>query len=169
MKGLGILLMVASILLCAGALIHGGIYASYSYDVRMGQYIRLADDSSTAESKLEYLKKFEEVVSSNIFRNEARYVFKKERLTRDKQLKVLSTLQTRLQDAVEMDPLSFEYQTAMQQITGQEFDHALGEINDIISSCWLRQSGFAVFCLWIAWLLCLILFIIGLVIWENSR
>jgi len=146
------LLFVVTFLSALAGLTGGGIYLSYGYDVKMGQYIRLADDASTAEAKLGYLQKYQEAVEQNIVRNQARFIFQKERLTRDRQLSILSTLKVRLQDAANMNQSSFEYQTAMNQITGQEFNHALGELSRIISDCWLRQSALAVFGLWFAWI-----------------
>lgn len=164
MKSIGILLMLISVLLLVGGWIYGWLYLDYYYEVGIGQYIRLADDASTAEKKLEYLKRYEGAIRLKIVRNDARFIFKQERLTRDTQLVILGTLQTRLQDSTEMNPLSFEYQTAMQQITGQEFEHELTEINDIIWGCWYRQSGLVIFCLWFAWLPWVILFFIGLAV-----
>ncbi len=151
MKATGIVLWIVGLVLFIVFLSWGFIYSLYLYDVEIGQNVSLADDASTAVKKLEYLEKFSVAVRAKITRNQARFIFKRERLTRDKQLEILETLQTRLREAVSMDPTSFEYQTAMGQITGQEFDHALGEINGIMSSCWLRQSPFAIFCLWVSW------------------
>ena len=145
-----------------------GVYSSYFYDVKISQFVKLADDASTADKKLEYLLKYENAIRSFIWNNEARYVFKRERLTRDKQLEIIGTLVQRLTEAKTMNPVSFEYQTAMSQITGQEFNHTLADIDSIIHDCWLRQSAFAVFCLWFAWIPCLlgILIGVGLLIYE---
>jgi hypothetical protein len=66
-----------------------------------------------------------------------------------------------------MKPDSFEYQQAMAQISGQEFDHTLAEINGIIHSCWLRQNNIAIFNLWFSWMPCLIFFIVGAVFYLK--
>jgi hypothetical protein len=124
-------------------LINSLVYRYYSYEVKVGQYLELSDDASTAKVKLEYLKQFIDAIEKNITRNDARYIFKKERLTKDAQLKIIKTLQTRLEETAEMKPESFEYQQAMSQISGQEYDHTFSEIDNIIRGCWSRQNDFA--------------------------
>ena len=161
MKAVGITLIVTSILGWCICLVSGGIYYDYSYSVRMGQYAQLADDASTATMKLEYLTKYKEQVKKHIVRNDARYLFRKERLTKDNQLVILDTLVQRLNEAKEMKPDTMQYQQAMLQITGQEFDHVLGEINAVFKACWLRQSFAAVFALWFSWILGLVIIIFG--------
>ena len=162
MKVTGILLIVVAIVGLTICLVGGGIYKTYSYNVRMGQYAQLGDDASTAQKKLEYLNKYKEQVQKHINRNEARYIFKRERLTRTNQLTILGTLIQRLDEAAKMQPDTMQYQQAMLQITGQEFDHVLGQINNIFMDCWLRQSGLAIFALWFSWVVWLIIFIVGL-------
>ncbi len=163
MKLIGILLLVVAVVGSVVCVVAGWIYLDYSYDARMGQYARLADDASTAQEKLKYLNKYKERVQKYIVRNEARYIFKKERLTRTNQLAILDTLVQRLDEAVKMKPDTMQYQQAMLQITGQEFDHVLDKINSIFQSCWLRQSGLAVFALWFSWIIWITAFIAGLV------
>ena len=159
----GILLIVVAIVGLTVCLTGGGIYIAYSYNVRMGQYAQLADDASTAQKKLEHLNNYKEQVQKYIQRNDARYIFKKERLTRDTQILILDTLIQRLDEATKMQPDTMQYQQAMLQITGQEFDHVLAEINSIFNACWLRQSGLAIFALWFSWVLWVALFIGGCV------
>ena len=163
MKIAGILFIVVAIMGLAICLTSGGIYLTYSYNVRMGQYAQLGDDASTAEKKLEHLQKYKACVQKYIQRNDARYIFKKERLTRDNQLAILDTLIQRLDEAEKMQPDTMQYQQAMLQITGQEFDHVLGQVNAIFNACWLRQSGLAVFALWFSWVLWLTLLVVGIV------
>ena len=157
MKVAGVLLIIVAVVGFVVSLVGGGIYLEYSYNVRMGQYAQLADDASTAQEKLRYLNKYQEQVQKHIVRNEARYIFKKERLTRTNQLAILDTLIQRLDEATKMKPDTMQYQQAMLQITGQEFDHVLAAINNIFNACWLRQSALAVFALWFSW--CAILFL----------
>jgi len=163
MKCLGILLVVVSIIGLVICLTMGGVYITYSYSVRMGQYAQLGNDASTAQKKLEYLNKYKEQVQKHIIRNEARYIFKRERLTQANQLAILDTLIQRLDEAAKMQPDTMQYQQAMLQITGQEFDHVLAEINSIFQACWLRQSGFAIFALWFSWILWTAMFIGGVI------
>ena len=161
MKNIAIFLIVESILGWFLLLGLGLAYSVYWYDVRVGQYIELSDDASTASAKLHFLEKYVEQIKLNITRNDARYIFKRERLTRDRQLEILSTLMQRLKTASMMKPESFEYQQAMAQITGQEYNHILNDIDIIMQECWLRQSRLCVFELWFSWLPCLVILIVG--------
>jgi len=163
MKSAGVLLIIVAVVGLVICLVGGGIYQTYSYNVRMGQYAQLADDASTAQKKLEYLKKYQGQVRKYIVRDEARYIFQKERLTRTSQLAILDTLIQRLDEATKMQPDTMQYQQAMLQITGQEFDHVLAAINNIFNACWMRQSALAVFALWFSWVIWLITGIIGIV------
>lgn len=162
------IVIAAGVILWLAFLVCGTYSYTYRYDVAIGQHARLADDASTASKKLEYLEKYVGAVGEHITRNDARFIFKRERLTRDVQLEVLQTLVQRLGEAAKMDPQSFEYQTAMQQLTTQEFDHVLYAINGIIHACWLRQSGWLVFCLWFSWLPCGVVVLAGMA-WGDAR
>jgi hypothetical protein len=156
------MLIIVSIVGLAVCLIGGAVYYGYSYNVRMGQFAQLGDDASTAEKKLEHLQKYKAQVQKHVVRNNARYFFKKERLTRDSQIAILDTLIQRLDEATRMEPNTMQYQQAMLQITGQEFDHVLAQIDSIFGACWLRQSGMAIFALWFSWILWLLMFLFGI-------
>ena len=82
-------------------------------------------------------------------------------LTKDNQLAILDTLIQRLEEAAQMKPDTMQYQQAMLQITGQEFDHVLAAINSIFKACWFRQSGMVVFALWFSWIVWLLMFCAG--------
>jgi len=155
---IGALLVLFSLVV----LVWGLIACSYSYDVAVGQYVKLADDASTAQLKTDYLSQYTRAIDARILRNDARFIFKCERLTRDTQLKVIGSLMERLRDTTAMDPKSFEYQQAMLQLTGQEFDHTLQEVDIIMQSCWLRQSPGMVFGLWFSWLFFLVGILVGI-------
>jgi len=150
------LIAILITLFCTIWLIFGLWISYYSYDVYIGQHLRLADDASVAGVKLDYLNQYKSAIKERILRNDARYFFTRDRLTRDTQLKIIDTLISRLSDMSQMDTKSFEYQQALLQVTGQEFDHTMTEINSVIHSCWIRQSIF-VFCglylSWLVWLL----------------
>jgi hypothetical protein len=115
-------------------------YINYKWKCEAEQYMLLADDASTADIKLLYLRQYRRAIEQKVTRNDARYIFTQERLTRDAQLGVLATLICRLEQISTMDAKSFEYQTAMQQVTGQEFDHAMTDVDGVFKDCWRRQS-----------------------------
>jgi len=163
----GIVLIVGAVIGLAICLTYGSVYCTYSYSVRMGQYAQLGDDASTAEKKLEHLTKYKEQVKKYIHRNDARFLFRKERLTRDNQLEILDTLIKRLEEAKQMQPDTMQYQQAMLQITGQEFDHVLSAINGVFKSCWFRQSSFAVFSLWFSWIIWITIIVFGCALLDS--
>ncbi len=109
------------------------------YNVRIGQYLKLADDASLPTLKEDFLLKYKEAVGKHIIRNEARYIFKQERLTKEAQFKNLDSLIKRLTDIKMMQPDSLAYQQGMQQITGQEFDHTMAEIDGVFFDCYIRD------------------------------
>jgi hypothetical protein len=112
----------------------------YLYNVRIGQYLKLADDASLPAMKRDFLEKYKEAVNGNIRGEDARYIFKQGRLTKKTQLANLDSLITRLSDLAKMPPDSLPYQQGMQQITGQEFDHTSAEINGVFFDCYTRDS-----------------------------
>jgi len=118
-----------------------GCYSAYSYNRDIGQCVRLADDASTPELKLQYLKQYKEAVMG-ISQEQARYVFTQSRYTKTAQIKTLDSLLIRLEQTTNMQPASMEYQQAMTQISGQEFDHALVEIDAIFWDCYRRENVF---------------------------
>ena len=130
-------LAVATIVLAIG----WGV-RDYLYDVRINQFIKLADDASTPAAKYSYLLKYRAGVVEHIARNSGRYIFRRERLTKDAQLANLDTLVERLEDIKVMPPDALAYQQGMLQISGQEFDHTLGEINGVFWDCYTRESFF---------------------------
>jgi hypothetical protein len=117
-----------------------GVSAHYGYSAGVRQYLNLADDASDAPTKLQYLQEYRQAVLDNVHRNDARYWFKQRQYTRDIQVQILDTLLGWLQAMTQMDPRSTEYQFAMQQVTGQEFDHVLARIDGIFYACYCRES-----------------------------
>jgi len=114
----------------------------YLYNVRVGQYLHLADDASLPGMKRDYLTEYKEAVTKHVRREDARYFFKQERFTRTAQVGNLDSLMKRLEDIQAMTPDSLAYQQGMQQITGQEFDHTMADINNVFHDCYMRESFF---------------------------
>ncbi len=115
---------------------------SYYYRIYVSQYLRLADDASLPALKRDYLIQYRDRISAHIERENARYVFQQERLTKEAQLQNLNSLIVRLEDIAKLSPDSLAYQQGMQQITGQEFDHTINTIDGTFKDCWLREALF---------------------------
>jgi hypothetical protein len=139
MKALIAIIVLCSIILLGG--IATCVSAHYSYSLNVGQYLNLADDASVAAVKLDHLREYRVAIQKTVQRNDARLWFTQRQYTRDAQLEILDTLITRLEQMSQMDPKGFEYQTAMQQVSGQEFDHTLNRIDGIFWDCWRRESA----------------------------
>jgi len=120
-------------------------FREYNYKVNIGQYISMADDASTPALKLDHLKQYREKVSAGIHRDSARYFLKQDRLTKSVQLSNLDSLIQRLEDLSSLTPDSLAYQQGLLQITGQEFDHTVGEIDAIFRDCYMRDKFFTRF------------------------
>ncbi len=138
MKTFVTIILVMAIVLFMG--IGTSIMTVYGFSKNVSQHLSLADDASTASAKLKHLNDYRVAVETVIQRNDARYIFKQRQYTRDAQLEILATLITRLEDLESMEPKSFEYQTGMGQITGQEFNHVLGRINSIFWDCHRKET-----------------------------
>ncbi len=144
-QGEAVVIVLVLLVILVLVIVLGGIgtciMSPYQYDRDVRQYLKLADDASDAKTKLSHLGEYRDAITAKIGRNDARYIFTEKQYTRDAQLAILDTLISRLRDISQMDPKSFEYQTAMQQVTGQEFDHTCSRIDGIFWDCYRRSSG----------------------------
>ena len=108
------------------------IVSGYKFKSNYSSDWELADKSSTLEAKSEYLDKFVENLEigklTGDFHTHGALIFKNDANSFSENLNALKTLQLRLRDVKDMNPNSFEYNTAIQQITGQE----QGEASDMI-------------------------------------
>jgi hypothetical protein len=168
MKTTGIILTFLGILFI-GLDMGIGIVGHYHLERDFLSYWSLADKSSTIIKKSEYLDKFVEALEKKHFEGKYNAWF----LTTpdnsfDQNFIALKSLQQRLHEIKDMNVSSFEYQTAMQQITGQE----QGEAADMISvfkGVWWKENHFL---LW-DWVygvqlgLLAIVIIVGLYLWGK--
>lgn len=120
--------VIAFFFITIGLLI-SGYSANMEWKNKVYGYWTLADKSSTLEAKSEYINKFVSALEESELSDHGAVFF--ENIDNDTQLNLeaLKTLQSRLEDIKAMSPSSFEYQQAIQQITGQE----QGEANEMIS------------------------------------
>lgn len=118
----------------------GGIKSYYQYQSTIGSYWDLADRSSTLTAKSEYIDKFVAVLAQQHFEGKYNALFFKTPVSSfDQNYEVLKTLQTRLHQIAAMDPASFQYQTAIQQITAQEQGEA-GEMLEVFGGVWQKEN-----------------------------
>ena len=117
--------------------------AEAEYMRQYGCHWTLADKASTIVAKQDKIKAFVEALeegrSRGAFAQNDAIIFPTPDNAMATNLEMVKTLDQRLSEIRAMDPKSFEYNTAIQQITAQE----QGEAHKMISvfyGCWLLQS-----------------------------
>lgn len=119
--------------------------ADYYYEANVQSEWELADKSSTIPAKREHLDRF--VATLERQNLQGRYdalIFPTPNNSFDANFAALKTLQSRLQEIEGMDVKSFEYQTAIQQITAQEQGEAQSMLKTFFGAWMLREH----FLLW---------------------
>lgn len=105
-----------------GAIIVSGVRSGYTWENKYHSNWTLADKSSSIPAKAELVNAFVASMESNrhdFADNDAIFLTTPDN-SFDNNIKALKTLQVRLKDIEKMDPTSFQYNTAIQQITAQE-------------------------------------------------
>jgi len=162
MKKIGILLMCISLLV---GCIDTAFYAvgKYRFENEISSYWDLADKASTIKQKSIYVDKF--VFSLENYGMSGKYnaiFFKTPNNSFDYNIVALKTLQQRLHEIQKMDITSFQYQTAIQQITQQEQGEAYQMIK-VFKGIWWKEN-YPLLWNWICGIqvtLCVILLIVG--------
>jgi len=128
------------VLLAARIGIH--IYADYDYSRRVESYWNLGIKASTVQQKSIFLDQYVTALeASNLAGSNDALVFKTPDNSFDQNMVALKSLQGRISQIKGMDEQSFAYQTAIQQITGQE----QGEADHLVSTfkgCWYLRNHF---------------------------
>jgi hypothetical protein len=115
--------------------------ASFPYKQNVESYLGMADDASTAALKLEHLLEYKKSVLKMVKGDDARFIFKTPQTKKAAQMAILDSLIDRVSTTAKMKTDSFEYQTAMNQITGQEFEGTINSTNQMFFSMYERQNG----------------------------
>jgi hypothetical protein len=117
------------------------VNANISYAREVGNYWTLADRSSTIEEKSKYINQFVEALEKSRHADNNALVLDTPENSFDLNLKALKSLRDRLEEIKTMDVKSFEYQTAIQQITSQEQGDAK-EMLSTLKGCWYLGNGY---------------------------
>jgi len=170
---LGIAAVLCSIIavFMAGCQIQQNVVSKYQFEKAYGYAWSLADKSSTIEAKAKYIAEFVEKLESNkadFSANNAVWL-KTPDNSFDMNLAALKTLNGRLHEIMTMDVKSFEYQTAISQITAQEQGEAHQLIN-VVFGCWVMACHPIVWewfeLLWMA--LWVIMLVAAVVLWIAA-
>ena len=134
--------VLAVIFVCIlGCQIQQKVVANYQFEKAYLYAWNLADKSSTIEAKAGYISQFVEKLENgktDFSANNAVWL-KTPDNSFEMNLTALKTLNSRLHEIMKMDVKSFEYQTAIQQITAQEQGEATNLI-DTIKGCWVKEN-----------------------------
>jgi len=148
------------------------IKLTYRYEREIFSYWSLADKSSTLSEKAQYVGQFVKALEKSIKKGVYNaVVFPTMDNSFDYNLKALKSLSARLNEIQTMNKKSFEYQTALEQITKQEQGEAEAMLS-VFKGCWQLDNyprhwdWYAV--LWIfGWLIIFVLCIVGTCIdWD---
>lgn len=168
MKTTGIFLTLSSAFLLIVDL-GVGIIGHYQYSKEFSSYWNLAEKASSIEKKIEGIDKFVYALErSNLHGKYDALFLETPDNSFDENFAALKSLQTRLHEIREMDIKSFEYQTALQQITQQEQTEA-GEMLAVFDGVWWKDNHFMLWD-WVAFTQIAILvvcFFIGGAIWTE--
>ena len=169
MKTLGIILTLGSILLL-GIDIYKGVIGNYEYNNKYECYWSLADKASTIPKKAEGIDKFVNALENSGFKGKYNAIFlQTPDNSFDYNFEALKSLQLRMHEIEKMDITSFQYQTAIQQITQQEQGEAKEMLSEF-SGIWWKENHFMLWnwvCL-VQVLLLIGVLITGSIIWINE-
>jgi len=139
------------------------VRSQYKFEKTYLQLWSLSDKSSTITAKQKYIGEFvaalEQGFKNNEFSEYNALFLKTPNNSFIKNLEALKTLSDRLNEIKGMNPNSFEYNTAIQQITAQEQGEAQSMIYTF-SRCY-TLSNYPIIWSWIGGLLCIIGCILG--------
>jgi hypothetical protein len=117
------------------------VYANWKFNNQYLYAWNLADKSSTLEAKAKYIDEFVSSLQSNkeqFAQNNAVFLKTKDN-SFDYNLQALISLRDRLDEIKTMPKDSFQYQTAIEQITKQEQGEAF-QLMEVIEGCYFLQS-----------------------------
>lgn len=141
MRTLGIILTLGSILFLVID-IFTGVVGHYQYEKQYGSYWELAEKASSIEKKIEGIDKFVSALEKSNLNGKYDALFlETPNNSFDENFAALKSLQIRMHEIKEMDIKSFEYQTALQQITQQEQNEA-SEMLSVFSGIWWKDNHF---------------------------
>ena len=157
-------------------LIVGNVLAKYHYLQDYGNLWNLADKSSDIKSKAQYIENFITALETGDQKGEfadhdAIWLATPDNAFADN-LRALRTLGTRLQEIQGMDPRSFEYNTAIQQITAQEQGDAYRMLT-VFTGCY-KLANYPWLWGWIAGIeigfivIFVLVGILGFLIWSDQ-
>ena len=147
------------------------IGTNYKYEKSYYSYWSIAEKVSSIPEKSKYIDKFVEALSNGNFEGKFNaLILQTPDNSFDYNYEALLSLQKRLNEIKTMDVTTFQYQTAIQQITAQEQGEATKEL-DVFSGIYWKDNALMLWG-WIAyinWTLLSILIIVLFIVWITSN
>ena len=141
MKTIGYLLLVAGVIMLT-LQIRSSILSRYTYEKQFSNLWELADKSSTIPAKQQYITQFLNTLkageTNGVFADYDATWLKTPNNSFAANIKAIQTLSDRLTQIQDMDPASFQYNTAIQQITAQEQGEAHRMLS-VFEGCYRRE------------------------------
>lgn len=142
MKQTGFLLIILCIVFISIRSCHR-LNAEAEYNTKIGSNWELGERASTISQKKEYIHNYADALkASNLTGLNANLIYETPDASFDNNMIALQSLCDRLDSIATMDEGSFEYQTAIQQITQQEQAEA-GAMTEVFYDCWLREYHYS--------------------------
>lgn len=145
-----------------------GIYfykATIEWENKVEGYWNLSDKTSTLEAKSKYIDEMMVSLRKVKLSEYGAYYFTTINNKTELNINALKTLQNRLKEIKNMNPSSFEYQQAIQQITAQEQGEA-GEMISVLFNAWMISNHFYLYIFQYIWFVILITNILAGVLLE---
>lgn len=147
------------------------IATNYSYTSEIESEWVLADRASTIEMKADHVNRFVIALEdADLTGSHDALFLKKPSNSFDDNLIAIKSLQERLDQIQQMDPLSFQYNTAIQQITEQEQGLAT-EMLGVFSGCYWKEHAILLWD-WVAVLqitvTCIVALLAGVAAWGSG-
>ena len=115
------------------------VVANYQYNNKILSYWNLSVKASTLAQKSDYLNQFVSALQAADLGGNNALFLKTPDNSYDQNFVTLQSLQSRLQQIQAMDPSSFQYNQAIQQITAQEQDGA-DQMLSVFNGIWLLKN-----------------------------
>jgi hypothetical protein len=142
MKKQGIFLVIIGALSIIAIILTYNI-GKFQYERDHLSFWNLAEKASTIQQKAMYMDKFVASFQNKGFEGEYNaIIFKTQDNSFDKNYEALQSLKKRLDEIQKMNIASFEYQTAIQQITQQEQGEAHNLLDELSGVWWKRNYIF---------------------------
>jgi hypothetical protein len=142
MKSLGYLLIAGALIMWT-LQIRSAILSRYTYEKQFSNLWELADKSSTIPAKQQYITQFLYALkageTNGVFADYNATWLKTPNNSFAANVKAIQTLSDRLTQIQDMDPASFQYNTAIQQITAQEQGEA-NRMLTVFEGCYDREN-----------------------------